>query len=216
MTINRAVMEQRHEAPDSLDFFPTYPFATRALCQQVLNVDGVKVWEPMCGQGHMSHVLKDYGAKVFSSDIHPYGYGAVGDFFAGPDELFPGVTPPFVPDWIISNPAFNRIEDFIAKALTIAEIGVAVYARLAILETIGRFERFYSKGLLHAQWVFVERVPVSKGWCDPDGGSATAVGWYIFKNHPAPNGCITRWIKPCREHLEYPQDYALPLSWMPT
>ena len=53
-----AVMQQRAEPNDSLDFFPTPPWAVRALCKHVLprlighGQSLRRVLEPACGQGH--------------------------------------------------------------------------------------------------------------------------------------------------------------------
>jgi hypothetical protein len=57
-----AVMAQRIEAQDSLDDFPTPPWATRALIEHVLGgkkrVKSQEVClEPACGFGHMAKVL---------------------------------------------------------------------------------------------------------------------------------------------------------------
>ena len=75
-----AVMAQRVEAPDSLDFFPTPPWATRALCEIVLREFRLgAVWEPACGEGHMSETLREYAVSVFASDVHDYGRGQQGE-----------------------------------------------------------------------------------------------------------------------------------------
>ena len=33
------------------------------------------VWEPACGQGHLSERLKQYGYEVYSTDLIDRGYG---------------------------------------------------------------------------------------------------------------------------------------------
>jgi hypothetical protein len=59
-----AVMAQRIEAQDSLDDFPTPPWATRALIEHVLGgkkrVKSQVCLEPACGSGHMAKVLSEY------------------------------------------------------------------------------------------------------------------------------------------------------------
>jgi hypothetical protein len=60
----RSVMGSRQEPADSIDFFPTPPWATRALMKEVLPEclpgsgwsENWKIWEPACGEGHMSKV----------------------------------------------------------------------------------------------------------------------------------------------------------------
>jgi hypothetical protein len=50
-----AVMADRREPADGLDYFPTPPWATRALFAHVLLEFGVvaigSAWEPACGDG---------------------------------------------------------------------------------------------------------------------------------------------------------------------
>ena len=129
---SHAVMAQRNEPLDSLDDFPTPPWATRALLEHV--IDGQEFnhqscWEPACGKGHMAKVLKEYFGEVIASDIFPYGYGSTRDFL---DEAMVQEV-----DWIITNPPFNRAEKFAAKALSIATRGVAIFARSVFTESVG-------------------------------------------------------------------------------
>ena len=78
---SHAVIAQRAEARDSLDDFPTPPWATRALIEHVLDnkvhLSKMVCLEPACGVGHMSKVLREYFGEVRSADIYPYGYGEV-------------------------------------------------------------------------------------------------------------------------------------------
>ena len=80
-----AVMQQRSEPHDSLDDFPTQPWATRALVEKVLwktinPFDGdppaifrkLQAWEPACNRGHMAKPLKEYFFGVHASDIFDY------------------------------------------------------------------------------------------------------------------------------------------------
>ena len=59
-----AVMARRREPPDALDYFPTPPWATRALFRHVLPALGIDaiggVWEPACGEGHMAAVIAEF------------------------------------------------------------------------------------------------------------------------------------------------------------
>ena len=74
-----AVMARRAEPPDSLDFFPTPPWATRALVECVLKpagegITGAIVWEPAAGQGHMAVALWEFGpSHVYESEVYDYG-----------------------------------------------------------------------------------------------------------------------------------------------
>lgn len=62
---NPAVRASRSEPDDSLDFFPTPPWATRALVEQLgeWKFRRSSIWDPACGAGHMVRALKDATGK---------------------------------------------------------------------------------------------------------------------------------------------------------
>ena len=142
------VMAQRVEPSDSLDFFPTPPWATRALCEFIGANMQWNAWEPACGQGHMVGPLCEYFGGVAASDVHPYGYGDVRDFLWPSDHRA---------DWIITNPPFRLAEQFALTALERASVGVALLVRTAFLESAGRYKRLFSKGPPSDVLQFVER-----------------------------------------------------------
>ncbi len=82
----RAVPSNRYPTGDHLhpnrakyDFYPTPPEATRAL----LNVESFEgsIWEPACGQGHISKELIQFGYEVHSTDLIARGFGTGGRDF---------------------------------------------------------------------------------------------------------------------------------------
>ncbi|MBP8234312.1 MAG: hypothetical protein KAY22_18610 [Rhizorhabdus sp.] len=200
-------MAQRHLGHDGLDDFPTYPFATRALCEGVIDLAGMTVWEPTCNRGNMVRPLKEYAARVIATDIVQYtALGSTFDFLS----LERGAARPAGAervDWVIANPPFRLLEEFIRVALAVAERGVAVVARTQVLEGIGRYEAIYQPyqdNYTFAQ--FVERVAMVEGRLDRLASTATAYGWLILdKLQPRPRSLIH--IPPCRHQLEYRTDY---------
>lgn len=208
-----SVMASRREVPDSLDFFPTPPWATRALCELVLGLFadfdfGETCWEPAAGAGHMAEVLRDYFEKVHASDVFDYrpdyAQGAfVADRLGLVDDL---ARCPFKPDWIITNPPFNLAEAFLLRALGEATLGVALLVRMSWLETIERYQQIFRDTQPAKVAVFVERVPMVKGRWDPQASTATSYVWIVWeKNHKGPTQMI--WIPPGqRERLTRPDD----------
>ncbi len=205
---SRAVMAQRIEPNDSLDFFPTRAWATRALCEYLRQVDPAlsakRCWEPACGEGHMARPLTEYFEMVYSSDVHPYGFGAVRNF------LFPGDEPEF--DWLITNPPFRLGEEFAHAMIDRAREGAAILVRTAFLESVGRYSSLFSRRKPHAILQFTERVPMHKGRVDPKGTTATSYCWIVWLCRPhKPHGLsmpMFVWIPPCRAKLEREGDYA--------
>lgn len=208
----RSVMGSRAEPDDSLDFFPTPPWATRALFKHVLPAIGAEperfnaAWEPACGEGHIAEVLEEYFETVAVSDVFAYGYhqAKVLDFLKSEER--PGVGC----DWIITNPPFgDDAEAFVLRALELADVGVAMFFRLQWLETVGRFERIFRPYPPAIIAQFAERVPLHKGRWEPDGATATAYLWIVWHKHEMPLSVQTRffWIPPgCKDQLTKPDD----------
>lgn len=204
MTQNRshAVMAQRHEPHDSLDFFPTPPWATRALCHHVLpplvdHLQGLTVWEPACGTGAMAQPLAEHFGHVRASDVHPYGFGEVLDF------LMP--FPVERPHWIVTNPPFRLGIEFARRALEVATDGVALLVRTAFLEGVER-SRFFAECPPAVVAQFAERVPMVKGRLDRTASTATSYTWIVWaRGH---TDTRLRWIPPCRKALDRDSDWT--------
>lgn len=210
---SHAVMAQRSEPKDSLDYFPTPPWATRALCEWIADRVGrfhmrenLTAWEPACGEGHMARPLSEYFRKVWASDIHDYGHGDVQDFL----KLRPWY-PAFreEADWIITNPPFRLAEKFVETALNRLHhrpSGVAVLVRTAFLESVGRYESLFKPHPPAAVLQFSERVPMHKGKLTATGSTATAYCWVVWRPQ-SQSQTEFHWIPPCRKQLERPGDY---------
>ncbi len=205
---SHAVMAQRAEAKDSLDDFPTPPWATRALIEHVLpskvGLKGQSCLEPACGVGHMSKVLAEYFGEVRSADIHDYRYGKVQDFLKQPMEVD-------LVDWVITNPPFRAAEEFAMRALNLARHGVAILARTVFIESVGRYERLFRDHPPSKFAQFTERVPMVKGRLDRKASTATGYGWLVWEKALKERPELV-WIPPCRKSLERDADYNLPPS----
>ena len=202
-----AIAHPRVEPADSDDFFPTPPWATRALVERVLRhlerdrqCKFQNVWEPACGEGHMLEVLGEYFRGTFGSDKIDYGRD-----YAVVDFLDPDAHPTAAIDWIITNPPFNTSTDFVLKALDLAGTGVAMFVRAAWLEGVDRYERIFSKKPPTLIAYFTERVPLHKGRWEPDGATFTAYVWLVWLKGAEPRAPF--WIPPgCRKELAKPED----------
>lgn len=220
--VSAAVMQQRAEAPDSLDDFPTPPWATRALCEQLQEMGEPlhlqHAWEPACNRGYMARPLTEYFDQVHATDVHDYGYFAqngVADFLID----WAGDAPDV--DWVITNPPFRLAADFIAQGLRMARRGVAVFVRSAFVEGQGRYETLFRDRPEHLFLPFVERVALWKGvLLDPEvpiwdartramkkPTTATSYCWLVWLRDPPEVTGFVRRIPPCRARLTRPGDY---------
>ena len=193
-----AVMQQRSEPHDSLDDFPTPPWATRALLER-LELSGRVCREPTANRGHMVRVLAEAFDNVEASDVHDYGCGyPINDYLFGPD--------PDGVDWTIFNPPFRLAEQFISRALRTSRVGVAAIVRSAFLEGIGRYQNLFSEQPPSLILQFTERVVMHKGRLSKDGSTATAYCWLVWQQ--GRDGLPQfDWIPPCRRRLERLEDY---------
>lgn len=203
---SHAVMAQRNEALDSLDDFPTPPWATRALIEHVItrkhDLSQMSCLEPACNRGFMSMVLEEYFSEVRSTDIYPYGYGEVRDFLEVPYEASSV-------DWVITNPPFRLGEDFIRKGLNVARRGVAMLTRTVFIESVGRYDRIFTKTPPTKFAQFTERVPMVKGRLDKKASTATGYCWLVWEKDSRKKSQLV-WVPPCRKALERDSDYQIP------
>lgn len=221
----RSIMGSRQEPDDSLDYFPTPPWATRALIELVLPRVGIgpevladtACWDPACGEGHISGVLQEYATCVMASDIHDYsaggrsppgwdwtldGEGETLDFLS---KTPPGEMRPLA-DLIVTNPPFEeKATAFALRALEDARVGVALFVRLQWLETVDRYNAIFRDRPPTLIAFFAERVNLCKGRWDPDGSTATAYVWLVWKRNA--RRLPPMWIPPGqRLLLERPGD----------
>lgn len=212
-----AVMQQRSEPHDSLDFFPTPPWATRALMEHIIipqlgllgrkQLRSMTCWEPACGMGDMAHPLTEYFGRVLASDVHDYNGS-----FSPIDFLLPGTEPPSVVlggvEWIITNPPFALAEQFIERAHQFKNWrGTAMLVRSAFLEGVGRWGRLFSINPPSLVAQFTERVPMHKGKLTATGSTATSYCWLVWMAETRVDTRVI-WIPPCRKNLERASDYV--------
>ncbi|GAM06310.1 hypothetical protein [Novosphingobium sp. MBES04] len=215
-----AVMQQRVEPHDSLDDFPTPPWATRAICDKLdglgFNLAMSDVREPCANRGHMVKPLRELFGHVMASDVFDYGAAfPVRDYLFGPADHLS------MTDWTFMNPPFRLAEQFIARALERSRVGVAVLARSSFLEGEGRQRLFASPApsyvFQHAERVVMLRGRLVRAGApdpaniDPATGkprkasTATSYAWIVWIKGEED----TRWrrIEKCRLRFEREGDY---------
>ena len=204
---SHAVMSQRNPKMDTLDNFPTPPWATRAFVENIIckkhETQKQSCLEPACGQGYMSNALKEYFSFVESYDVMDYGYSdmKISDFLTNdfPDGSY---------DWVITNPPFKKAEEFIHESLRVSSIGVAMLVRTVFIESVGRYERLFSKFPPTSFVQYVERVAMVKGRLDRTASTATGYGWVLWDKTCKDPCTRLEWIPPSRKRMERDKDYG--------
>lgn len=217
-----AVMAQRHEAADSLDDFPTPPWAVRAMLAELDARGLIKLsataWDPAANRGHLVRGLGDRFDRVRASDVADYGAG-----FEQLDYLLP-LWPHPVVDWIITNPPFRLAGEFIDRALADASQGVAMLVRTQFLAGQARYRDLFSRHRPHLVLQHAERVVMLAGrlvrareadqlnTTTPGSPATTATDytWLIWLTNRLAVRTEFDWIAPSRLEFEQPGDYPEP------
>jgi hypothetical protein len=138
------------------------------------------IWEPACGELHLSNRLKDYGYEVRSSDI----IDRVGN---GEIEVidFLKYNEPWHGD-ILTNPPYKSALNFIEHAMELITDGYRVFMFLKVqfLEGKARKELF-KKYPPRYVYVSSSRILCAKNALFEEmragGGSAVAYAWFCFE-----------------------------------
>jgi hypothetical protein len=219
MSQNRssAVMQQRIEPNDSLDDFPSPPWATRAICEFLASLGFdlamMDCREPCANRGHMVKPLREAFGHVMASDVFDYGCGfPVRDYLFGADDSMDRT------DWTFLNPPFRLAQEFIERALRLSRVGVAVIVRTSFLEGQSRCSSLFAAHPPAYVLQLSERCGMFKGrlmrlgtkFFDAEGversaSTATSYCWIVWM--PDHHDTRLRWIAPCRARLEREGDY---------
>ena len=169
------------------DYYATEPRAVEILLDhETFSKD---VWEPACGEGHISKVLLERGYDVLSTDLVYRGFG----FKAPVDFLNEDFTEADDID-IITNPPYKYAREFVEKSLQSVGNGhkVAMFLKLTFLEGKARkqlFQKYPPKTI----YVFSSRVCCGKNGVFDRKNNAVAYAWFVwekgFQGDP-----IVRWV----------------------
>jgi hypothetical protein len=160
------------------DFYATHPDSTKAL----LAVEEIiyPALEPACGEGHISKLLS---GQVISTDLVDRGYGGYeelnGDFLTTNYSDFCFET-------VITNPPFNLFQEFVEKALRVANKKVIMFGKLQALEGQKR-GTYLATTPLRTVYVFKKRQqPMRNGKSNDEitgkkMSSTMAFAWFVWE-----------------------------------
>ena len=169
---------KRNKDAEPHDYYATDPKALDLLLEQ--ESFSQHIWEPACGDGHLSKVLEEKGYNVYSTDLIDRGYGVGGMDFLAENRVFQGD--------IITNPPYKYAREFVEKALDLVPPGnkVAMFLKLTFLEGNARRELFRNKPP-QAVYVSSARLECGKNG-DFTGRSSVAYAWFVWRRgYPRPN-----------------------------
>lgn len=160
------------------DYYATEPKAIELLLKE--ETFSKNIWEPACGEGHISKVLEAKGHNVYSTDLVDRGYGVGGKDFLNTNGVFDGD--------IITNPPYKYAKEFVEKALDSVPPGnkVAMFLKLTFLEGQGRRDLFREKPL-QVVYVSSARLQCGKNGNFTGQSSSVAYAWFVWRRgYPGP------------------------------
>jgi len=150
------------------DYYPTPPQTTEALMQREV-FEGM-VWECACGDGRMADVIKKYN-PVYATELRTdLGYVKGGDDFLTMYKSVPN---------IITNPPYRLAQQFLERALLLAEKKVALLLKLVFLESASRYNLFKSSPL-KTVYVFSKRQKIYKDGIEGVNSGLIAYAWFVW------------------------------------
>ncbi|MCB5204233.1 SAM-dependent DNA methyltransferase [Neorhizobium sp. T786] len=203
-------MESRLPTKDALEYFPTPPWATRAvihelLLRELIDLRSKRARDPCAGGGHMALPLRESFGHVDVSDLADWGINPeIRDFLEESRERLVEDGHQ-IPDWVFINPPFEQSLKFVLKALEIATEGVALFCRLGWLSGQERYHTIFGPQPPTFICPFAERVALIEGAWDPEASTATDYVWYIWIKDAFPSEArpfsITRHLRPGMQDL---------------
>jgi len=195
---------------ETKDFFPTPPYATRALFRYLLPAyedravaENYSIWDPACGAGHMNRVFDEYGFRLnIASDIGDYGYGPQ-------DEVgsFQELAKTKEADLIVTNPPYGDMQAFVDLGLARSNEALALLTRIQFLEGQNRYHGLFSTRPPTIVGIFSDRIPFKMNVVVPKAPKMFTHIWAVWIHGAEPQPL--RWIPPdAQQLLERAEDYA--------
>ena len=156
------------------DYYATDPQAVEMLL--ALEPFAPVIWEPACGEGHISKVLAAHGYEVISTDLIYRGFGE-----PEPMDFLTETFPDFEGD-IITNPPYSAGLEFVKRALETVRPGgkVAMFLKVQFLEGKRRGELF-SKTPPRTVYISRSRLACAKNGDFTHTENAIAYAWYVWE-----------------------------------
>lgn len=156
------------------DYYATDPKTIDDLVKYI-DLSGKNIWEPSCGEGHLSKQLESHWLKVISSDLIDRWYGKWWVDFLECNKKFDC--------HVVTNPPYKFAKEFVEHSLhLIPEWNiVAMFLKLTFLEWIARHS-FFQKHPPKTVYVYSKRQMCAKnGEFEKYKSNAVAYCWFVWE-----------------------------------
>lgn len=169
------------------DYYATPFYATKAILNEIPLCDDT-ILEPAAGEGHIVKILKEYYPynEIIANDLvwrnSRFSLDGI-DITGGVDFLT--YSPDRKYDTIITNPPFKYAQQFVEKALSIANHYVIMFMKIQFLETVERQKLFQEYPPKYV-YVFSHRVPAWMNGNETDEkgkpwASTVCYAWFVWE-----------------------------------
>jgi hypothetical protein len=193
---------------DELDWYVEPRRATEALLSVERFVG--TVWDPCCGGGNIVRELVSAGYDAHGSDLVERISAPIPEWWRGTNDFRHQRGRSFFKN-IVFNPPFFRAkgaEEFIRKALSLAEGKVAAFVDIRFLAGAERAKGLFAEHPPHRIWVITPRVSCPPGTYLAAGNKAVNGSsdwcWLVWDlTSPKPSASAFQWLRarPC----DYPE-----------
>ena len=183
------------ENREAFDYYATDPKAVEMLLE--LEQFAPVIWEPACGEGHISKVLQAHGYEVISTDLVYRGFGD-----PEPLDFLKETLDGFEGD-IITNPPYSVGLEFVQRALESIRPGgkVAMFLKVQFLEGQKR-GAFFKETPPRTVYISRSRLSCAKnGDFERFPDSAIAYAWYVWEKGFTGDPVIKIGRASCRERV---------------
>lgn len=146
-----------------------------------------RIWEPACGEGHLSKRMSLYGKKVRESDIENRMNNEILDFLTC-KEAWDGD--------IITNPPYSKAKEFVEKSLELVGDGnkVAMFLKISFLEGITR-RKLFDEQPPRVVYVFSKRQKCARNgdFSTYHTNSCMAFAWFVWEKG-FKGSTVVKWI----------------------
>lgn len=163
------------------DYYATDPTAVEKLAKH-FDIP-LNIWEPACGEGHLSKRLQEMGCEVHSTDLIDRGFINGG----GNCNFLEMQQMPNDKMSILTNPPYKYALEFIQHSLKLLSDNnyCIMLLKIQFLEGKKRYKELFSINPPKYMFVFSERLLCAKNGdfqkMKDGGGSAVAYAWYVWQ-----------------------------------
>ena len=134
------------------------------------------IWEPACGEGHISKVVEKKYGYVKNTDLVNRGFGDTNIDFLN-EQLKTKV------DTIITNPPFKLFTEFVLQSKRLSKSKICLFGKTSYLEGVNRHKDIWTdkEFPLKKIYQYRHRLSIAKNTIDTNVNGLMPFCWFVFE-----------------------------------